>query len=728
VPAQRSDGLDTLQSLLTRYHRALGQEEHVLLDEPALVFQQMHNRLQWEAETVEPWLGPERSRRAVAGARPWLRTRTRFRESSALIRTLSGHKGWVHDCAFSPDGSRIVSASGDKTLKIWRLPGGVEEFTLAGHEWSVTACAFSPDGSRILSGGLDETLRIWDAVTGVQQVTLSTCGEVRACAFSPDGSRIVSGNQWGRLTVWDVATGTVIAELSGHTGPVRACAFSPDAQSIVSASDDYSLKVWNVGAATELATLVGHSFWVGGCAFSPDGSRVLSAGDETLRFWDPVTGVEQETFEVGPVSGCAFDPDGSRIASTGSQSDQTVRLWDAVTGSPLAVLVGHTNYVNACRFSPDGALVASASADGTVKVWDAAPVEMQVRQGHTGEVRACAFSPDGSRVVSAGQDGTLRFWNGETGAEEQAFASHDHGVLACAVDAQGSRIASVGLDGTLRLWHRDGGLQATIAVDAVSACAFSPDGSLVLSASRQFDGPLQVWRAAATAPELLAEVARADYVTACRFSPDGGRVTVSGQDGSLRVWRLSDRVELVSVRHPGSLQDCAFSPEGSQIVSASYDQTVQVWEASTGASLATLRGHAGPVLACSFSPDGFHVMSVSHDRTLRVWDVMTREEQARLPLPGALTSLAVHPWLPRIACGDEVGALHVVDLVGVEYGPIVVTATERAGQLTARCPACGYEERWDQGELGCVVSCRTAGCNLDLRINPFVLRIGTSFH
>ena len=130
---------------------------HVLRRDPGLLWQQLHNRLQWEDEPVVALLAPEYERRSAPGAAPWFRTRTRSRESEALIRTLEGHTGVVNACAYSPDGARVVSASSDGTLKLWDAETGQEICTFDGHSSWVYACAFSPDGRRVLGQ------RRWDA-------------------------------------------------------------------------------------------------------------------------------------------------------------------------------------------------------------------------------------------------------------------------------------------------------------------------------------------------------------------------------------------------------------------------------------------------------------------------------------------------------------------------------------------------------------------------------------
>jgi WD40 repeat protein len=90
-------------------------------------------------------------------------------KQSAVLR---GHEGPVIGAAFSPDGSRVVTASPDKTARIWGATTGEESMVLRGHVGVVTGAAFNPDGSRIVTSSWDETARIWDATTGMQSAAL----------------------------------------------------------------------------------------------------------------------------------------------------------------------------------------------------------------------------------------------------------------------------------------------------------------------------------------------------------------------------------------------------------------------------------------------------------------------------------------------------------------------------------------------------------------------------
>src|SRR5207237_710633 len=110
----------------------------------------------------------------------------------ALVRALQGHRGFVTSCAVSPQGDWLVSASHDKTLKLWDSRTGAELRTLQGHTDMVTACAVSPDGTWFISASHDETLKLWDARTGACLTTLHVEGALYDCAFCPDGEHLVA--------------------------------------------------------------------------------------------------------------------------------------------------------------------------------------------------------------------------------------------------------------------------------------------------------------------------------------------------------------------------------------------------------------------------------------------------------------------------------------------------------------------------------------------------------
>jgi serine/threonine protein kinase len=199
--------------------------------------------------------------------------------------TLKGHSASVRSVSFSPDGKRIVSGSGDVTLKVWDAKTGQLALTLKGHSAPVNSVSLSPDGRRIVSGGWDNTLKVWDAETGLLALTLNGHSRsVRSVAFSPDGKRIVSGSGDRTLKVWDAETGQLTLTLKGHSKRVMSVSFSPDGRRIVSGSDDNTPKVWDAETGQLALTLKGHSKRVMSVSFSPDSRRIVSgSGDKIGR-------------------------------------------------------------------------------------------------------------------------------------------------------------------------------------------------------------------------------------------------------------------------------------------------------------------------------------------------------------------------------------------------------------------------------------------------------------
>ena len=192
------------------------------------------------------------------------------------IRVIEGHTGLVRGLAFSPDGTRIASASEDKKAKVWNANTGEEMLTLRGGVWFAFPLAFSPDGKRIAAANSGRTVKIWDANTGAEQQTLQGhTWSVTGVAFSPDGTRIATASWDKTVKIWDTNTGREVQTLKGHSRELQNVAFNPDGTRIATASRDKTVKIWDASTGQETLTLKGDCDQ-GGVAFSPDGKQIAS--------------------------------------------------------------------------------------------------------------------------------------------------------------------------------------------------------------------------------------------------------------------------------------------------------------------------------------------------------------------------------------------------------------------------------------------------------------------
>jgi hypothetical protein len=216
----------------------------------------------------------------IGAPKPWLQPLygALIPPGAGLVRTLEGHSAAVHGVAVTPDGKRAVSASWDKTLKMWGLESGRALRTLEGHSDNVYGVAVTPDGKRAVSASGDKTLKVWDLESGRALRTLEGhSAGVLGVAVTPDGKRAVSASWDNTLKVWDLETGRALRTLEGHSESVLGVAVTPDGKRAVSASGDKTLKVWDLETGEALATFTCDYAW-SCCAFS-DPLKLILAGD-----------------------------------------------------------------------------------------------------------------------------------------------------------------------------------------------------------------------------------------------------------------------------------------------------------------------------------------------------------------------------------------------------------------------------------------------------------------
>jgi WD40 repeat protein len=317
---------------------------------------------------------------------------TRFRAGASM-----------NDVTYSRDGKRIITSAIDQ-IDVWETGSGkllrhFAGFSVRRKDVPIEVgypFAISPDQNHVAAGGADGRIRIYQLGSAKSLIEWETPGAkeffgrrpaIRSLVYSPDGRTLLTVEHTGMVRLWSVGSGAELRVFSEPKAGVLAIAFSPDGKLIAYAHTDKSIRLCAVESGKEVIRCAGH----------PDFARVLR-----------------------------FSPGGKIIASAlfeythSKEKDDSVRLWDVVTGKELQRLHGNDRGTP-LAFSPDGTSLAT-SADGSVRIWDPAAGTERLHfrahsQGILKGIRALEFSPDGKRLVSCGIDQTVHEWDAATGKE-----------------------------------------------------------------------------------------------------------------------------------------------------------------------------------------------------------------------------------------------------------------------------------------------------------------------
>jgi WD40 repeat protein len=367
--------------------------------------------------------------------------------------------------------------------------------------------------------------------------------------------------------------------------------------------------------------------------FDHSGVRLAVAIGVEVHIIDPHTGRSLATLAGHETAAIAvgFSPRGDRVAT--ASANGTVRIWEAESGALRTTMHGNQTSVIALNFSQDGARVVTGTKRD-LSWWDAAahadPFVLPVPQS----VYGLAFAPDGSVLAAAclGGSGPLRIWDVATGQER--FAGLDGYLSSLAFDRTGGRLAVgrsesgaptsiISLDGALLASFR-GHFWRTDAV------GFAPDGDGVLTLGN--NGRLIQYSLATGAAARRKSFPGHEDGDGCRavFSPDGAVLAVAAQHAvqllDSGTWDTLATLE----GHTAAVYALAFSSDGRRLVSGGRDRTLRIWDVSNGTTLAALSGHTDEVFVAAFSPDGTRIVSGGRDRVIRVWDAGRFDEITQL--------------------------------------------------------------------------------------------------
>lgn len=295
----------------------------------------------------------------------------------------------------------------------------------------------------------------------------------------------------------------------------------------------------------------------------------------------------------------------------------------AIATMAIGGFMGHKEAVSGIAIAPSSRYVATASHDGTVRIWDPATRrEVRNLQGHEGPVTCVGISPDGRYVASAGHDKTLRVWEPISGSEAFRLGGHQDWILSVSWSHDGRRIVSSSADRTVRVWdiaERRELFSWSGHAGIVTQARFLPSWMRqVISVS--YDATLRLWSLADGSELRSLGAPKMEGVRALAVSPEGEYAFSGGADSLVRVWDLATGSAVTLAGHTGAVAALA-SPDGNVLGSASHDGTVKIWDVSARREMKSLRGHRGAVKALCFSPDGRYLLSGGDDKIVAIWQL-----------------------------------------------------------------------------------------------------------
>ncbi|MEM7536309.1 MAG: serine/threonine-protein kinase [Chloroflexota bacterium] len=295
----------------------------------------------------------------------------------------------------------------------------------------------------------------------------------------------------------------------------------------------------------------------------------------------------------------------SDIITTGIQFIQTYR--------------GHKSDILSVSWSKDGKQLASGSRDNTIRVWDVVSGELlNIFEGHTNDVFSISWSKDSSKFVSSSYQEAI-VWDSTTGEQIQILNGHVDWVRSVDWSMAEAQIASGGYDNDIRIWDSTTGQLLNVLeghMGWVRDVSWSNDGTMLASGS--YDDTVRVWDGHNGKLIHILDGHTSDILNVA-WAEDGFRL-ISSSYNETYIWDGNTGTLLNTMMKPsGTVWSTIFSTSLSLIASGSSDRTVRVWDGKNGQLLRILDGHIRDVNSVSWSPNGKSLASGSDDATIRVW-------------------------------------------------------------------------------------------------------------
>ncbi|MFK7847779.1 MAG: NB-ARC domain-containing protein [Rhodothermales bacterium] len=544
---------------------------------------------------------------------------------SSLLQAYKGHGDVIHAIDIDAEGQMAISASSDRTLKLWDIRTGAQLRTFRGHHDLVHTVAFTQNGKFAISGSDDLSLKVWDIEKGTNLRTYALHSD-KILSIVPlgDNKRVLSSDESGKLFLWDLWSGEIIKDMESPINRIWSIAVTPENHMAFTAGDDHTIGCVSLKEGSSPLRLTAHDDWIWSLKVTPDGRHLISASeDQSIIVWDLFTGQVARVLSGHQAGVRAIDlsKDGKTLVS--ASEDQSMIVWDFEQGKILRTFTGHDDWVWDMAITPDGKGVLSASDDSSLKLWSLTGHTYQIeKEAHKKGVRALTISPDNSFLLSASDDTSMMKWRLDTAKVTAVFQGHSDWVWDIAVTSKGRYAVSTSFDCSINVWDLKSETRKYILNghdDWVWCAALTWNNRFLVSGSE--DKTIGIWDM--EHGKLIRKLrGHAGGVTAVVISNDNKLVISASLDHTIRVWRIEDGKLLYVLKgHTGPVRALLISQLDQRIISSSDDGTIRIWNFNVGFESGCLSGHTGPIRHLALTPMGYHLVSAGEDKIIRVWDL-----------------------------------------------------------------------------------------------------------
>jgi len=554
-------------------------------------------------------------------------------DDGSIVDSVGTDPGPILGMALSPDGRAVAITTEVGHVECIEVPSLARRWRSERHhgdssrDGDARALAWTADGSHVVSAGRDGTVRAWDALSGVQRWIGEPPGSdagvgLMSIAAHPTEPIVVAGGNDGLLHRFDFSTGAHLGILGTHPdAQIVALAYLPDG-TLHSGGNDRLIGVWRPDGSHRF--LEGHDRSVWGLSFNADRTALASASiDHTVRVWSasdhsPMTVLHGHGDAVAAV---AWSRDGTRLVSV--SWDRTTRIWDAEYGRQTIAPRRPREAIDAIAVSGDVRSIATAHVgepddapvllrDGTTQA-----IRAEVRRRGT-RSRTIDFSPDGRTLAIGWMDGVVTLVDADTGETRVTIEADDEPTHSVAFAPDGASLFSGHRGRKVHRWCATTATKLTTLQEAFGTrLVVSPDGRRLLTAAGR---EAQLW-------DLQREVliatldAHTETIFALAISPDGRRAFTGSRDQTIRVWCAESGADQATLDGHGQwVTGLAFLPDGSRLISGSRFETMTIWNAASLEPIVTLRGHDRPIRALAVDPRGDRILTADDMGTVRIWD------------------------------------------------------------------------------------------------------------